>query len=183
MGNLKAEKRIVITDGMSVDYVKKHGSAAQKVAAQIFDADMSGKFSGNEVELFNNCVLTLGKNQLVIHDKQLQANGKKGKIILNNYNLFSPALDYTVYKKDASGTRTISGFGINETNMTGFDVIESTCSEKDEEIHWNVERKGIEHKEKTFVEKIKDFFNSLDLRPANEQRIDEWMNSDSYRVQ
>ena len=79
---LKNEAKLTITEGMTVKYIKQHGSSAQKLIANLFDTDDSGDFKGNEVKLFNNCDFSLKSDELVINDKELQAKGYGGVITM-----------------------------------------------------------------------------------------------------
>ena len=44
---MKAQPRLQIREGMSIEDVKKHGSEGQKLAANLFDIDAEGKKDSN----------------------------------------------------------------------------------------------------------------------------------------
>ena len=80
---LKLEKKLVIKEGMSVDYVKQYGNAAQKMAATIFDCNKPGNwgdgvYSQREADAFNRCIFKLEKDKLTIYDPNMQKNGNRG---------------------------------------------------------------------------------------------------------
>ena len=86
------EKRIIVQEKTNVDYVREHGSTGQKYAVGIFDIDGNGELEVNEVTLFNSCNFKYNKNngQLTIYDRQVQANGQNGTIVINALNKNMP---------------------------------------------------------------------------------------------
>ena len=66
-GQQPISRRLTIKEGMTVNYVKQHGNAAQKVAICIFDKDGNGIFSKREADEFNSTRLTLQGDELRIN--------------------------------------------------------------------------------------------------------------------
>ena len=118
--SLKTEKKLVITETMSVDYVAQNGNSGQRVLAKFFDADDSGDYTGEEVKLFNNCVFTLGENNITIYDKEMQQQGYGGKIVIDasEYGPYLFDSSNLKYKKSNLGNKCI-GYLSCENTFTG----------------------------------------------------------------
>lgn len=79
-GNLKAEQRLQIREGMSVEDVKKYGSKGQQIAASLFDSDLvenakgdyvkDGVFTKQEAEHFNNYNFSVKNNVFTMYDRK-----------------------------------------------------------------------------------------------------------------
>ena len=77
---MKAEEKVVIFEGMTVNDVEQNGSEAQKIVAKAFDNKTKekdykagdGKYSEREADNFNDYTFALDKNS-----KELRAHNKK----------------------------------------------------------------------------------------------------------
>lgn len=70
-GNMKAEQRLQIREGMSVADVKKYGSKGQQLAASLFDAaGKDGVYTKQEAERFNNYNFSVKDNAFTMYDKK-----------------------------------------------------------------------------------------------------------------
>ena len=67
---VRAQAKLHIYEGMSVDTVKRHGSDGQKIAVTLFDTDRNGKLEGAEVTEMNDCTFKSEPNKLTIWGKQ-----------------------------------------------------------------------------------------------------------------
>lgn len=79
-GNLQAEQRMQIREGMSVADVKKYGSKGQQIAASLFDSQLvknsngdyvkDGVFTKQEAEHFNNYNFSVKDNVFTMYDRK-----------------------------------------------------------------------------------------------------------------
>lgn len=70
-GNMKAEQRLQIREGMSVADVKKYGSKGQQLAASLFDAaGKDGVYTKQEAERFNNYNFSVKDNTFTMYDRK-----------------------------------------------------------------------------------------------------------------
>lgn len=67
---VRAQAKLHIYEGMSVDTVKRYGSDGQKIAVTLFDEDGNGKLEGAEVTGMNKCIFKSEPNKLTIWGKQ-----------------------------------------------------------------------------------------------------------------
>ena len=107
---MKAEEKIKIFEGMTVNDVEQNGSEAQKIVAKAFDSQgvkpskannysgADGKYSEREAEDFNNYTFALDKNA-----RELRAYNKKtGCTSIIKYNDIEELQDNAVLLKQAS---------------------------------------------------------------------------------
>lgn len=180
-------KKLTITEGMSVDYVKQHGNKAQQVAARFFDADDSGDFKGNEVELFNSCVFNMDEKTFTVYDKELQSEGHGGIIVFNllkddmynySYEDLQIAFEKTKYAKDSSGYRHLGeqdeyhyGDLCYHKKLASFDKVEFNFGKYADKL---INAKGPWYSR--FIDGINTVLNKIPLpTPRNEEREEEWM--------
>lgn len=103
---VRAQAKLHIYEGMSVDTVKRDGSDGQKIAVTLFDTDGNGKLEGAEVTRMNNCTFKSEPNKLTIWEKQ--NDGTKSQLEIKYKNLDEL---YNTYKDKA--LNLISSFGRN----------------------------------------------------------------------
>lgn len=190
------EAKLIVTEGMKVDYVKQHGNRAQQIAVKLFDADDSGDLKGSEVELFNNCVFKLENDKFTIYDNGLRKDGHGGKIVFNlekandygsgyGYEDLGISFSKTKYGKDSLGYRHLGeqdeyhyGDLCYHKNIASFDEIQFKYGKYPEKMT-NAKIPWLEQAGSYVMRKI---INSMP-KPGNEERMDEWMDSqyDSQR--
>lgn len=145
--NPKPVKKITVNEGTSVETVKKHGSAGQKMAINLFDHDKDGKMDASEASLFNNCTFTTGNGSLTIYDRSNSEKNPKvteirygkdpDKVLNNGYNYYDGDLYLDTCKRDdkgiakdntgmyyattytENGTKTTVDFNKNTVNVQG----------------------------------------------------------------
>ena len=99
--------RLVITEGMTVEQVKKEGNTAQKAAICIFDKDANGVFDKEEASLFNNTRVAVSDGQARIYEAK-HKQGAPAKL-LDTVDLKKVNAEYekaVAYRKECEAAET-----------------------------------------------------------------------------
>lgn len=115
---MKAQPRLQIREGMSIEDVKKHGSEGQKLAANLFDIDAEGKkdangnyllkdgiFNKKEAEYFNRFNFSVKDGSFTMYDRE---SGHVTEIKYDNIDDLKKALN-----ADVNEPTTMHFFGKN----------------------------------------------------------------------
>lgn len=108
----KAETRLHIYDGISVETVKREGSTGQKIAVSLFDEDQNGILEGYEAERMNRCNFKSEPGKLTIFEDK---GDKKNRVMEIKYG----NLDELYAECQNVVTNDINSFSFGEYEKEG----------------------------------------------------------------